>query len=295
LNISDGVTPYTIHWNTGDSTTSLTGLSAGTYTYVVTDSTGCAQPGAILIQNNTGNLAINNALVQEEYCLWGNGSIDISIQGGTGPFTYQWSSGETTQDLNNISTGIYSVTLIDALGCTDNASYYVGHIDFFDINDTMIVDASCPTCNDGSITLTISPPGPMTYNWSNGATTQNISGLLPGTYTVTITDQYGCTVIETYTVSSGTIVASQENLINSVNVFPNPSSGLFNVEYTLKSSGDVTIEVFNVLGETVTTAVKNNSRKGIVVLDLSTSNPGIYMIRLKAGNDFILKRQVIQK
>lgn len=124
------------------------------------------------------------------------GIANITVSGGQAPYSYLWNNGDTTSDIQ-VPSGTYSVTV------TDSASITASHTVVVPSNSivaTAVITDS--TATNGSINLSISGgTSPYTYVWSNGATTKDISGLSPGAYSVTITDNKGCTSIYNYTVN----------------------------------------------------------------------------------------------
>ncbi|MBP9795636.1 MAG: right-handed parallel beta-helix repeat-containing protein, partial [Chitinophagales bacterium] len=122
-----------------------------------------------------------------------DGSVDLTVTGGTAPFTYLWSNGATTQDISAISAGIYSVTVTDANGCSETTSATITEPAILSASETHS-DILCAGPVLGNVDITVTGgSSPYTYLWSNGATTEDLSGLtLPGTYNVTITDANGC-------------------------------------------------------------------------------------------------------
>ncbi len=129
-----------------------------------------------------------------------NGSIDITPAGGTSPYTYIWSNLSTNEDLTGIGAGAYTVTVTDAAMATATGSWIVNSPPAFSVG-IVPVNASCPTGADGSIDLTVGGGTlPYTYLWSNLATTEDLTGLNPGDYTVTVTDVNNCSVSLSATV-----------------------------------------------------------------------------------------------
>lgn len=130
-----------------------------------------------------------------------NGSIDLTVTGGTTPYNYLWSNGATTQDLNGLSPGIYSVTVTDALGQTATLSAFILQpfaLTLSEYNNNV----SCNGGSDGFIVLTvIGGTPPYSYLWSNGVRTKNLSNLFAGIYSVTVTDAHGCTSTAQATIS----------------------------------------------------------------------------------------------
>jgi len=226
--------PLTFAWSNGETTEDISGLSAGTYTCVISDPNGCSvTTNTIQISSNPGSLSIDNLITTDETCNNGLGSIDISVTGGLAPTTYLWSNGETTEDISNLATGTYSVTVTDGNGCQTTAQDVVqSSSGSLAITSPIVQNENCNN-NQGSIDITlVGAANPITYDWSNGATTEDLTGLSEGVYYVTVTDGNGCSVIETYTVGN-----SGSNL--------EIASSSISDEYCNSGSGSIVINVAN--------------------------------------------------
>ncbi|MEZ4893194.1 MAG: SprB repeat-containing protein, partial [Saprospiraceae bacterium] len=200
LTVSGGTSPYTYAWSNGATTEDISNLSVGTYTVTVTDNHGCVKTTSMTINQPT-DLSLSKTKVNVSCYGGSDGSIDLSVSGGTSPYSYNWSNGATTQDISNLSAGTYTVTVTDNHGCTKSTSATITEPSELSLSKT-VVDATCGLSN-GSIDLTVSGgTNPYSYAWSNGATTQDVSNLLAGTYTVTVTDNNGCTKSLTATVNN---------------------------------------------------------------------------------------------
>lgn len=129
------------------------------------------------------------------------GSIDVTVIGGTPPYSYLWSNGATTQDLTNIPAGEYEVLIADVSGYSENKFFEI--IQTKVITDSAIITPATGAClSDGAIELFVEGGNlNYTYSWTTGATTKDISALAKGNYTVTITDQMGCSISSTITVT----------------------------------------------------------------------------------------------
>ena len=197
LNPQGGSTPYTFVWSNGATSEDINGLSAGNYTVTITDAGGCTLIENFTVNNSGANLLISNVVIDDELCGNNLGAINISVQGGTSPFNFNWSDGSTLEDLTNAVAGNYSVTVVDANGCATNGSYTINeNTGSLSISSFVISNESCGD-GTGAIDVTLSTPSALTYSWSNGATTEDISGLNLGSYTFTATDINGCSVDST--------------------------------------------------------------------------------------------------
>lgn len=118
---SGGTAPYSFKWSTGATTSSISGLAAGTYSLSVTDASGCLAVESVTINQPT-YIVLSASTTAEAAPGADNGAINLTPGGGTPPYTYKWSTGATTQDLYGLSGGIYTVTVTDNNSCTKTAS-----------------------------------------------------------------------------------------------------------------------------------------------------------------------------
>ncbi|MGI9542071.1 MAG: SprB repeat-containing protein, partial [Cyclobacteriaceae bacterium] len=140
-----------------------------------------------------------NAMASASCSSGNNVDIDLTVQGGTMPFTYSWSNGATTEDLTNVAPGTYSVTAMDADGCPASTSITVGPVLTATAAPT---DVMCFGDATGAIDLSVTGGvPPYMYSWDNGATTEDLSGLTAGTYIVTVTDNIGCEITESIMIN----------------------------------------------------------------------------------------------
>lgn len=200
--VTGGTIPYSYWWGAGITSANLVNVNAGTYSVTVTDANGCQVTGSATIPSYTP-LASNTAQVTNVSCYAGNnGAVNITTLNGTGPYSYYWSSGQSTEDITNLTAGNYTVTITDNVGCTTTRSVTVGQPSFPVSLSSTITDANCFGSTDGSIQLTVlNGVAPYTFSWSDGASTQNRLNIAGGNYAVTLTDNTGCTATGTYTVA----------------------------------------------------------------------------------------------
>jgi hypothetical protein len=135
-----------------------------------------------------------------------DGSIDLTINGGVTPYSYVWSNGATTQDLTNVTAGTYNVIVTDAVGCQISSTITLDQPP--SLSQTIVgflypsgSNISCFGASDGSVDFTVAGGNPgYTYLWSNGATTEDLTGVPAGTYSVAATDPNGCTINSSITL-----------------------------------------------------------------------------------------------
>ncbi|MFN5844229.1 MAG: beta strand repeat-containing protein, partial [Flavobacteriia bacterium] len=199
---------YTYSWTGPGGFTStsqdLTGLTAGTYLVTVTDANGCSTTASVTITQPAAALAASTT--QTNVLCNGNttGAIDLTVTGGTAPYSYSWSNSATSQDLSSIGAGTYTVTVTDANGCTTTASVTITQPAAALSASTTQTNVSCFGNSTGTSTVTASGgTGPYTYSWNTTPeqTTASASGLAAGTYTVTVTDANGCSTTASVTIT----------------------------------------------------------------------------------------------
>lgn len=214
--VTGGVSPYTYSWSGGSlpigvNTQDINGVTSGTYNVLVTDAKGCQMPLSFTVSQPAQ--AVNaSAIVSNVSCFSGsNGSIDVSVWGGTSPYTYSWDNLQLTQDLNNLSSGTYTQTITDSKGCTKVNTYNITQPS--QLSGTISsVNVNCFGTSTGSVSYSASGGTPAySYSWQNGSTlfsanSPTLSNVVAGTYTVNVTDSKGCAI-------SGTVVVSQPPLL----------------------------------------------------------------------------------
>jgi len=205
LDAGSGLSYY--NWSDGSTLQTLLVISSGTYSVTVTDANGCNNA-------DTVNITISpyssfSAVITNITCNSGNnGTIDLSVTGGTSPFGYNWSTGSTAQDLAGLGEGIYSVTVTDAEGCSTTGNWTVIQSDAIIISST-VINVSCNNLSNGSIDITVTGgSSPYTCLWSNNSTNQDISGLTGGTYVISVTDSHGCLQTDSINVINPAEVSS---------------------------------------------------------------------------------------
>lgn len=198
--VTGGTPNYSYLWNNGATTSSITSLLAGTYTVTVTDNNGCKKTSSIIINQPT-ELSITLSKTDVNCFGDNSGSASVLVSGGTSNYSYKWSNNSTSNTINNLVVGIYSITVTDDNGCKKSSSIEVNQPTELIINSSK-VDVKCFDGNDGSASISVTG-GASNYSflWSNGASSSSIDNLTSGTYSVTVTDANGCKKSNTVTIN----------------------------------------------------------------------------------------------
>jgi gliding motility-associated-like protein len=204
---SSGVPPYTYNYGNNIITTSNTqsGFAAGSYNIIVTDSNHCPVSTPVTVLQPSPLTAIPTAT--NATCHGGSdGSVSLVVSGGNGGNTFTWTNTtQATQNITNLSANTYSVIVTDQKGCTKDTFAIVTEPSAIVITFPTVINDSCSYSTQGSATAdaTGSNPG-YTYVWSDVAATTGptLSGLAPGSYTVTATDINHCTASAAITISA---------------------------------------------------------------------------------------------
>ncbi|MBI2967454.1 MAG: gliding motility-associated C-terminal domain-containing protein [Bacteroidetes bacterium] len=197
---SGGSPPYTYNWSNGQTDSTATGLFAGTCSVTVTDAFGCTVIDSAAI-TEPPPLSISFA-VNDAACGNSDGSVSAIVTGGSGSYTYLWSTSNTTSAINNLFAGNYTVTVSDGNGCSDSNVAPVNNIGGTSIMLDSLTNVTCNGSSDGAIGITVSGVSlPYTYLWSNSAVTEDITALSTGSFTVSVTDSAGCISISSFSIT----------------------------------------------------------------------------------------------
>ena len=229
LNVSGGVAPYSYAWSSGQSTATISGLAPNAYSVTVTDANGCTLVTSRTIGTPVTIGPAGTTVITDVVCFGENtGSIDLMLSGGVAPFSFAWSNNINQEDQFGLAAGTYCVTVVDTNGESIDACFDVaGPTSTLDIATVSELPQSIPGANDGAIDINVAGGGSSyTYIWNgpgiNNVTTQDISGLTEGSYTVQVTDDFGCVRTRTFfvpTAGEALSIDSGASLVADVRCF----------------------------------------------------------------------------
>lgn len=298
LTVENGVAPYSVQWSTGAAGLTIDNLAAGTYQAIVRDSNRCI--GAHVITLDTVMIITTESTVHNVLCKGQNtAAIELTVMGGKPTYSYNWSTGATTANIYNLTTGTYSLTVTDSVGCTKTED--------FNISEPTVLTASFSQQNInattavGSINVTtVGGTAPYSYSWSTGAITEDLNELTIGFYEVGITDANGCaTSVNTFIRDNALINLSEDFVQNELaqsnkdsgnetalsveeqstemvtSIFPNPTSD--NATIVWSDSDMKTVAVYTSVGQLVELIeVQGNMN----TLNLSARPAGEYIVKM---------------
>lgn len=318
LSASQGIEPYTYSWsNNLGSTANLTNLPSGTYECTVVDATGCV----VILSNTLTELSNLAAVANGTEVLCNNtqtGNLEINAANGVTPYTYQWvGTSNTSTYVTSVGPGTYTCIVTDGLGCTDTVTTVLAVSDL-----SASATASNPLCygtNTGSVTVTATGgTGPYAYDWAGSTTSGTVlSGLSEGSYSVVVTDAYGCSTTASASVNepaawsvSAAVTPAVFGADGAIDLIVNGASGPYIYSWDNNATtqdlnnldgGTYVITITDSVGCTYTDSIVVNSLVGLAINDLNAvqifPNPsnGNFFIASPALNSVVLYNQFGQK
>lgn len=196
ITATNGTGPYSYLWSNNSFSQTATNLLAGPYSATVTDNLGCQSISATTVLQPTQIVTAMN--FERPSCVGdSDGFAWVNVGGGTPAFSYLWSTlpVQTNDTAFGLSSGVYNVTVTDNKGCTATNVVNVLEPNSLRITGLTRTEITCASDEDGSVTVFVTGgTGLLSAIWSNGATGFTNSNLAPGTYSVTVSDEKGCTV-----------------------------------------------------------------------------------------------------
>lgn len=230
-----GSGPFTYFWSTTPAQTTDTAfnLTAGVYTVTISQPNSC--PASFTVNVMEPNPLSNSLSSTPDSCNSGKGLLVLNEIGGTPPYQYSWSNGTNgVNQLNNLNAGNYAVTITDSKGCVDVVQAVVANVTAMNISITTVIDATCFGATDGGASITVTGGiSPYQYSWSpGGGTTNAITNVTAGVYTIQILDSTGCVATASLNINQPTPLVSNLSITDA-------TCGLSNGSIQLNTSGGV--------------------------------------------------------
>jgi len=298
ISASGGSAPYSYSGaGSTNSTGSFSGLAAGTYTFTATDASSCTGTVSVTVIDNVPSVTVSiSSTTNNTSCSSPNGAFTVTASGGNAPYSYSTgSSTNTTGTFTGLQGGTYNVTATDADGCEGAVAVVLTSTQATVSLTTTSIDASAQTAADGSATVTATGGAtPYSYNWSNGGTTATIGNVAAGVYSVTVTDANGCSVSASETVGFSTGIGDNK-VSMKFDLYPNPTKADVNISIEMSKAAEVTVELFNILGERVVNENLGEVRTANKTISLANHAAGVYLAKVTYGTESVVRRVVLNR
>jgi gliding motility-associated-like protein len=209
-----GVPGYTYLWNTNGTSSSITNLPIGNYSVTVTDANNCTVSVSTTLTQPLAPISATLNVV-DNTCFNGSiGSIDATVTGGVGPYQYTWSNSQQTEDITGLPSGNFQLLITDDNNCQLTVTAFVDQPDQITLVNSLVNNVSCFNGNNGSIDITpIGGTSPYTFLWNNNQTTEDLSGLISGAYSVSISDANNCNNQFDFTITQPTLLVGTYSFV----------------------------------------------------------------------------------
>ena len=292
----NGTAPYNVSWsgpssgnppgieiNVSGGTFNITSLLAGNYTATVIDANGCTTITPFTI-TQPNQLTASSSLTQVSCFGGANGTATITASNGTAPYNVSWSGPSSgnppgieinasggTFNITSLLAGTYTYTVTDANSCTANTSITITQPSALTVSGVVVSNNIDLSVTGGTL--------PYNYSWSNGAVTQDLPNVSPGTYVVLVTDANNCTVSDTFVVNNAAI---EEKPLDEITLFPNPTNDQLTIRRSVNSLGHHSYVIQDSYGRKVLEGSFEDNEETLSVAHLA---PGLY--QLQVGVDII--------
>jgi len=284
--VTGGTAPYSYDWSNSGTLDCVNVTTSGLLTVSVDDANGCGPVTAeVNVQVPSAPFAISG-IATDASCGACNGTIDLTVTGGSAGFVFQWANGEQTEDLNNLCEGLYAVIVTDALGCEDELSFEISQSTGLVVT-LDITNALCAGDSTGAVSVTTNGGTPeFTYSWTDSnenviGVESSINGLPAGDYSVAVSDASGCDTTALFSVAapqalSVTITLSEYSI----------ATNSYNISSPDGDNGSILVEVENGTPEYVYNWTPNT-------IGTDVSNPtdlvaGDYILQVVDANGCVL-------
>ena len=286
LAVSGGYPPYQYNWSNAQTGSSINGLVFGQYNVLITDSLSCILMESFILNSPLTPLVAD--LQSDTICTNDStGSIQCNVSGGDPPYSFLWSNNDTLSTLQNLSAGIYQLTITDLNSCDLIVTSTINTFDSINVNFLVSSDSG----NGGSIQILSDPMDSLMFLWNNGSTDSILSGLVADDYSVSITDLNQCQ--ESFTINIPLVLSSVQSEKDGLNfrIYPNPCKDLMTLDLKELPEEYYLIEIFDLQGRMIEQIETEGSKR--IKYDINVLSNGLYNLRL-IGKNFVGCRQFIK-
>lgn len=273
-----GTSPYSYLWSNGVTQSSNNFIGAGSYAVSITDAKGCVVTDSILLTEPiplTAIVAASTLSCEND----SNGVAQVFAWGGSGPLSYLWSNGLSTDSIGGLTAGNHQVTITDTNNCSIVKTFNTNFL-----NSNPIVNIGPDSTYNVVTTVTLDAKNPgLTYLWSTGDTTQTVNILLSSDSLVwvQVTNSVGCSSTDTVLLTLDLNVGLAESEKGGIKVFPNPANENIYIELEDSQASEMNIIVMDAKGATVKSLQFNQPQSGErYTIDASAFNAGLYIVHI---------------
>jgi PKD repeat protein len=292
VNLYAGAPADQILWSTGDTTNTLVVTTPGTYTVTVISTCGTAFDTVVVTASALTYTGFLNAS-QTVFCSGGSALLTSTMPAST----YSWTGGSTNDSLVVTASNTYTLNITDACGSgSESVAITVNTVPVASFTTT-------PSYFAGAFTNTSTGGGATTYLWNfgDGNTSTDVSPShiysTVGTFTVTLTVTNACgTSTATSTITTSPVGLEEVDGLGTIAVYPNPSNGLFNIDFNMNNDANIEIQVTNLLGESVLVrnlgSINGNHKDAI---DITSAAPGVYYVTVISDDKIVMTNKLVKQ
>ncbi len=286
---------YTYTWMNGSlNGASQAGLSAGVYTVTAVNG-ACSGTVAVTIAQPSAALSASASVTQGITCAGTTtGAASVTISGGTPNYSVIWSNSATGTSISNVGAGVYTYTVTDINSCVTTGSVSLPNPPDILVSAN-ITQTSC-IASTGAATINVNGGTPgYTYSWSSGQTTNIVTNLGVGVYTITVTDANNCVASITLNMTCSTGIDQYSALADLMIIYPNPANEMLHVDLLGKlQTTNYEVRILDLLGKEIKSK-KSDTNGGSMQLEITDLSVGVYIVSIKTDDVVITKKFIIQR